>query len=59
MKTFILLLAFYSGVFGKSDNVSLTHAEFSSKATCEAAGQAAVQQFQTFIKTAKYVCVEK
>jgi len=59
MKTFILIFAFWSGALSDKDSMSVTHAEFNSKETCDAAGKQAQQTFQTIMKTAKYVCVEK
>lgn len=59
MKTFILILTFYSGALGHGDSVSLTTAEFSSQNKCLTAGKAAADEFSTFIKPAKFVCVEK
>lgn len=59
MKMYILIFAFWSGALSDKDSMSVTHAEFNSKETCEAAGKAASQQFSTLMKTAKYVCVEK
>jgi len=59
MHTFILIFAFWSGALSDADSMSVTHAEFNSRETCEAAGRTAISQFQTIMKTAKYVCVEK
>lgn len=59
MKTFILIFAFWSGALSDHDSMSVTHAEFNSHETCDVAGKKAVAEFQTLMKTAKYVCVEK
>ncbi len=59
MKTFILILTFYSGILGHGDSVALTTAEFSSQQKCEAAGKSAKDTFATMVKPVNYICVEK
>lgn len=60
--TFILILTFsLLGVGGNS--VSITSAEFNSKAACQEAGRASIESFDTLkdgsSKTSNFICVRK
>lgn len=56
--TWILILTFYASTLSKGDSVSMIAQEFSTKEKCLAAGKSA-NKFDTFMKSVKYICVEK
>lgn len=59
MTTWTLILFVGVGLMGSDEANSLTTVNgFTSKATCESAGKAAVSTFGSVKKTAKSVCVE-
>lgn len=55
----ILILALTAGTLSTGDSSSMTNAEFSSKGKCEEAGEIATKEFNTVMKSTKFVCVEK
>jgi hypothetical protein len=56
--TYVLL--FYLASYSTSGGMTITTAEFNSKANCEAAGVAADKKFSgAFTTRAYWVCVEK
>lgn len=57
--TWVLILMMHVGQWGKTDSNSITTATFSSQATCEAAGQAAVGLAKNTVKEIKYVCAKQ
>lgn len=57
--TWILILTFYASTMSKGDSSSMISQEFSSKDKCEEAGTKANSKFDTFMKSVKYICVEK
>lgn len=59
MNTFILILMMHVVPMGNGNSNALTTAEFSSQATCEAAGNAASRMSEGTVKQIKYVCVRK
>lgn len=59
MTSWVLVLYIYAGVWAKGDSVALhTITGFTSKQTCEAAGQAPSSLVSGSAKDYRYVCVE-
>jgi hypothetical protein len=55
----ILILTMYAGTMSKSDSVALTNVPgFTNQAECEIAGRTAVKEFDTLLKSIKFVCVQ-
>ena len=57
--TWILILFAHVGLMGEGNSNALTTAEFSSEATCKAAGDAARKMAQGTVKEINYVCTKK
>ncbi len=57
--TWILILFAHVGPMGDGNSNALTTAEFSSEATCKAAGDAAIKMAQGTVKKISYVCSKK
>ena len=55
----ILILFAHVGVLGMTDSNSITTAEFTSQATCIAAGKAAKSLVAGTVKNIEYACVQK
>ena len=56
---FILIIFAHVGPMGNGNSNALTTAEFSSKQTCEAAGQAAKRLASGTVKIIDYACMPK
>lgn len=54
----ILIVFAFAGPLSNTDSVALTSTQFTSQATCEAAGKATVQMASFTQKVIKYVCVK-
>ena len=59
MTTYILILAFWSGALSNHDSMAMVSTEFSSQESCQQAGETSVKQFQTMMKTVKFICSKK
>lgn len=57
--TFVLIIFAHVGAMGTGNSNALTTAEFNSRQTCEAAGQAAVRLAQGTVKVIDYACMPK
>lgn len=57
--TWILILFAHVGTLGTGNSNALTTAEFSSEATCKAAGDSARKMAQGTVKEINYVCTKK
>lgn len=56
---YVLILFAHVGIMGSGNSNALTTAEFSSKETCEAAGNAAVKMADGTVKNISFVCMKK
>lgn len=61
MKTWVLIIAIY--LTGERGGVSITHVEFGSRSTCEAAGRAMAAEWsrnslRAYLDQSRWVCVE-
>lgn len=56
---YILILFAHVGPLGNGNSNALTAIEFSSKQTCEAAGQAAKRLAGGSVKSIEYTCMPK
>jgi hypothetical protein len=55
-----LILYIYAGAMSRGDSVTMTHVDnFSSRAVCEAAGNAARPLVKDTYKEFRFVCLEK
>jgi hypothetical protein len=55
----ILILFAHVGMMGDGNSNSLSTAEFTSQATCQAAGKAAKKMQEGTVKLIDFVCVQK
>lgn len=56
---YVLILFAHVGLMGSGNSNALTTAEFTSEATCKAAGDAAVKMAGGTVKNITYVCAKK
>lgn len=56
---YVLILFAHVGIMGSGNSNALTTAEFSSKETCEAAGDAVVKMAGGTVKNITFVCMKK
>lgn len=57
--SWVLILMLHVGPLGDGNSNALTHAEFTTKARCEQAGNKAQAMAAGTVKVIKYICVEK
>jgi hypothetical protein len=57
--SWVLILTFYASMLSHGDSVSMLSQEFSTKEKCISAGKFTHDEFQTLLKSVKYICVEK
>ena len=57
--TWVLILTFYASTLSNGDSSSMISQDFSSREKCELAGKLADKNFDTLMKSVKYICVEK